>query len=171
MKSLLPIERIEQRIYLIRGQKVLLDADLAKIYGVTTKKLNQAVRRNIARFPEDFMFQLSAPEAALLRSQSVTSKKGRGGRRYLPFVFAEHGAVMLSSVLNSPVAIQASLLIARAFVRLREMLSAHKELARRLDELEQRVEGHDVRIVTLVEEVRRLIAPPEEPRRKIGFRP
>ena len=171
MNFIIPTERIERQIYLIRGQKVMLDSDLAQMYGVTTKKLNQAMRRNIARFPEDFMFRLSAREADLLRSQIVTSKKGRGGRRYLPFVFTEHGTVMLASALNSPVAIQASILIVRAFVRLREILSSHREFARRLDELEQRVEIHGGSILAMLEKFRRLTAQLEKPPRRIGFQP
>jgi len=149
----------------------MLDADLAEIYGVSTKRLNQQFRRNRKRFPEDFAFQLNEQEAAALRLQFATSKKGRGGRRYRPFVFTEHGAVMLSNVLNSPVAIQASIMVARAFVKLRKILSLHKDLARRLDELERRVVGHDVRITTLVGYIRRLLAPPAQPPRKIGFQP
>jgi ORF6N domain len=117
------------RIVFVRGQKVLLDHDLAELYGVTVKGLNQQIKRNRKRFPEDFMFQVSAEEHAALRSQIVTSKPGRGGRRYRPFAFTEHGAMMAASVLNSPQAIDMSLFIVRAFVRLREVLGAHKELA------------------------------------------
>src|SRR5215475_2023080 len=133
---MLPVEIIERKIYLIRGQKVMLDRDLAEMYGVPTKQLNQQVRRNISRFPRDFMFQLTAAEDSHLRSQIVTSKKSRGGRRYAPFVFTEQGIAMLSSVLNSERAIQVNISIMRTFVKLREALHNSGELARRLKELE-----------------------------------
>jgi len=128
-----PLETIERRIYLIRSQKVMLDRDLADLYQVPTKSLNLAVRRNADRFPEDFMFQLTKEEVRSLRFQSETSNKGRGGRRYLPHAFTEHGVAMLSSVLNSKRAVQVNILIIRAFVKLREMLSTHKDLARKLE--------------------------------------
>jgi hypothetical protein len=147
----------------------MLDSDLATIYGVSTKALNQAVRRNPDRFPADFMFQLSEPEAATLRSQSVTSKIGRGGRRYQPIAFTEHGAVMLSAVLRSSTAVKASVLIARAFVRLRRLAIAHKDLARRLDRLEGVVAGQRGEIGELFDALRRLIDEPLEPAKKIGF--
>ena len=127
----LPLELIERRIYVIRGQKVMLDADLAELYQAPTKNLNLAVRRNTERFPEDFMFQLTAEEAESLRLQSATSKLGRGGRRYLPYAFTEHGVAMLSSVLNSQRAVQMSILIIRALVKLRELLATHKDRNRR----------------------------------------
>ncbi|HET6992393.1 MAG TPA: ORF6N domain-containing protein, partial [Bacteroidia bacterium] len=119
----------DSMIYLIRGHKVMIDEDLARIYGVTTKRLNEQVKRNLDRFPKDFMFQLTEKEIISLRSQFATSNEGKGGRRYAPYVFTEHGAVMLASVLNSPVAIKASIQVVKAFVRLREMLIANKELA------------------------------------------
>ncbi len=169
-QSITPAEKIESRILLIRGQKVMLDADIAELYGVETKVLNQAVRRNIERFPEDFMFQLTDQEAATLRSQFVTSKRGRGGRRYRPYAFTEHGAVMLASVLNSPVAVEASIQVVRAFIRLREILATHKELAKKLIELEGRIEAHDEGITALFEAIRQLMEPPGKPQRKIGFR-
>lgn len=168
-ESLIPVEQIEQLIFLIRGQKVMLDADLARIYGVTTARLNQQVKRNLDRFPGDFMFQLTKDEFARLMLQSATSKTGRGGRRKLPFVFTEHGAIMLASVLNSPVAVRASLQVVRAFVRLREMLASDKELAQKLAELERKLEGHDQAIHNLFEVIRKLLKPPELKRRKIGF--
>jgi hypothetical protein len=121
-EALIPVELIERRIYLIRGHKVMLDSDLAELYQVTTKALNQTVKRNLGRFPEDFMFELSSDEADFLRSQTVTSKKGRGGRRYLPYAFTEQGVAMLSSILKSRRAIQVNIAIMRTFVRLRELV-------------------------------------------------
>ena len=147
----------------------MLDSDLATIYGVSTKALNQAVRRNPDRFPEDFMFQLSESETAALRSQSVTSKRGRGGRRYQPIAFTEHGAVMLSAVLRSLTAVRASVLIARAFIRLRRLAIAHKDLARRLERLERTVAGHGSEIDEFFDALRRLIDEPIEAPKKIGF--
>src|SRR4030065_1303489 len=132
-KSLIPVERIERAILLIRGHKVMLGYDLAELYGVTTKRLNEQVRRNLSRFPEDFMFQLAESETHLLRSQFATSKKGRGGRRYPPYAFTEHGVAMLSSVLNSERAIKVNIEIMRTFGRLREMVASHKDLARKLE--------------------------------------
>ncbi|HVM61355.1 MAG TPA: ORF6N domain-containing protein [Verrucomicrobiae bacterium] len=168
-KAIVPVERIERLIYLIRGQKVMLDSDLAEIYGVTTKRLNEQVARNVERFPLDFAFQLTRQEVTHLRSQIATSKKGRGGRRYQPYVFTEHGAIMLASVLNSPVAVRASVRVVRAFVRLREMLASNRELAQKLAELETKFEGHDDAIRSLFEAIRQLLATPEPKRRKIGF--
>ena len=162
-------ESVEKRIRSIRGHRVMLDSDLATIYGVSTKALNQAVRRNPDRFPEDFMFQLSESETAALRSQSVTSKRGRGGRRYQPIAFTEHGAVMLSAVLRSLTAVRASVLIARAFIRLRRLAIAHKDLARRLERLERTVAGHGSEIDEFFDALRRLIDEPIEAPKKIGF--
>jgi hypothetical protein len=167
--SFIPVERIEQLIFLIRRQKVMLDADLARIYGVTTTRLNQQVSRNLDRFPEDFMFQLTQDEFKNLMLQIATSSSGYGGRRKLPYVFTEHGAIMLASVLNSPVAVRASLQVVRAFVRLRELLASNTELARKLAELEQRVAGHDEHIQSLFEAIRRLMTPPKTGRGRIGF--
>jgi len=166
---IVPAGRIESRILLIRGQKVMLDSDLAELYGVTTKRLNEQLKRNRARFPADFVFQLTAEEAASLRSQIATSKPGRGGRRYRPYAFTEHGAIMAASVLNSRRAIEVSVYVVRAFVKLREMLGAHKELARKLAELEKRMEGHDEEIMALFEAIRQLMEPPEKPSKRIGF--
>ena len=171
MKSSIQTEQIESRIYFIRGYKVMLDADLATLYGVTTKRLNQQVRRNQRRFPIDFMFQLASPEMKFLRLQIATSKKGRGGRRYNPYVFTEHGAVMLSGVLNTTIAIETSVKIARAFIRLREMISCHKELGQKLRELESRVQGCDADIKNIFIAIRRLTASPEKTRPNIGFKP
>jgi len=167
--AIVPAGRIESRILLIRGQKVMLDSDLAELYGVTTKRLNEQLKRNRARFPADFVFQLTAEEAASLRSQIATSKPGRGGRRYRPYAFTEHGAIMAASVLNSRRAIEVSVYVVRAFVKLREMLGAHKELARKLAELEKRMEGHDEEIMALFEAIRQLMEPPEKPSKRIGF--
>jgi hypothetical protein len=166
--SLVPVERIEKAILLIRGQKVILDHDLADLYEVSTKRLNERVRRNLARFPEDFMFQLTEEEAEALRSQFATSKKSRGGRRYLPYVFTEQGVSMLSSVLNSERAIEVNIAIMRAFVRLREMLASHKDLSRKLDELEKKYDSH---FKIVFEAIRQLMAPPTETekKRRIGF--
>jgi len=133
-----PPERIERRILLIRGQKVMLDGDLAELYEVETKDLNLAVRRNAERFPEDFMFQLSAQEFRALRLQFATSKPGRGGRRYPPYAFTEQGVAMLSSVLRSQRAVQVNIAIMRAFVKLRGILASNRELARRLDAMEKK---------------------------------
>src|ERR1700733_5587136 len=147
---------IERRIYFIRGQKVMIDNDLADLYRVTTGTFNQAVRRNMARFPADFMFQLTADEAEILRSQIVISSWG--GRRYLPFVFTEQGVAMLSSVLKSDRAIQVNIAIMRAFVKLREILATHKELALRLEVLEKKFLKHDGDIRDVFEAIRALLA-------------
>jgi len=169
MTAIVPTERIERLILLIRGHKVMLDADLAELYGVETRSLIQAVKRNLSRFPTDFMFHLSDEEAKLLRSQIVISKKQRGGRRYLPYVFTEQGVAMLSSVLNSERAVEINIEIMRAFVRLREMILSHKDLARKLEALERKFESHDVHIRSLFEAIRQLMTPPEPKRRTIGF--
>ena len=161
-KNVLPVEVIANRIYLIRGQKVMLDRDLAQLYGVETKVLVQAVKRNIERFPQDFMFRLDKKEFIDLRSQFVTSKN-RGGRRYLPYAFTEQGIAMLSGVLNSPRAIAVNIAIMRTFVKIREYLSSNKEI---LSKLEQ----HDRQIKTIFEVLNKLLMPPpEEPKRRIGF--
>ena len=167
-----PGEVIEQKIRLIRGRKVMLDADLAEIYQVQTRALNQAVRRNRERFPEDFMFQLTADEAASLRSQTVILEKGRGRySKYTPLAFTEHGALMLSSVLKSQRAVQMSIRVVRVFVRLREILATHKELARRIEKLESDQEQHSSVLTVIVEEIENLKQePPAPPRRRIGFR-
>ena len=163
--------QVEQAILLIRGERVILDVDLARLYGVTTKRLNQQVRRNLERFPQDFMFQLSEEEYQNLRLQFATSSLGWGGRRYMPTAFTEHGAIMAANVLNSPCAVQASVFVVRAFVRLRNALAQHKELAAKLNELEGKVEKHDGQIVTLIQAIRQLMAsPPAPPRKPIGFR-
>jgi hypothetical protein len=163
-----PVERIAQTILLIRGERVMLDADLAGLYGVPTKVLVQTVKRNADRFPSDFSFQLTPEEFANLRSQFVTSSWG--GRRYPPFAFTEHGVAMLSSVLRSRRAVQANIAIMRAFVRLREALAPHRELAAMQEDLERKVAGHDESIRTLFAAIRQLMAPLPKPRRSIGFK-
>ena len=164
----IPVERIEKSIFLIRGHKVLLDSDLAGLYDVETKYLIQAVKRNIERFPPDFMFQLTHDEFYSLRSQIVTSK-GKGGRRYLPYAFTEQGVSMLSSVLRSKRAIQVNIAIMRVFVRLRELMLSHRELAHRLAELEHHVKYHDKQIQSIFDAIHRLVSIPIKPKKKIGF--
>jgi len=185
-----PLERIVSRILPIRGQKVMLDAELAGLYGVTTKALNQMVKRNTERFPEDFAFQLTAIEAGNLRSQIATSRSQMfdfnsnlsnrsqtvtGSQRHrdprlLPWVFTEHGALMAANLLRSKLAVEMSLHVVRAFVRLREMVSANKDLSKKLDELERRVSHHDEAITNIVKAIRELAVPPEpKPKRRIGF--
>lgn len=170
-RGLVPVERVTDRILVLRGQRVILDADLAKLYGVTTKRLNEQVRRNISRFPDDFMFRLNRAEAeGLNRSQYATGSQKHRDPGHPPLVFTEHGAIMAASVLNTPRAVAASLFVVRAFVRLREMLATHKELAVKVSELEHRVEGHDSSIRSLVSTIRRLMEPLSQPVKKIGFR-
>lgn len=168
MEQLIPLEVIERKIFLIRGKKVMLDADLADLYGVETRSLVQAVKRNMDRFPFDFMFQLSQEEFESLRSQFVISK-GKGGRRYFPYVFTEQGVAMLSSVLRSARAIRVNIAIMRVFVRLRQMMADHKALAGKLAELEDRIQDHDEQITDIFKAIRQLMAPPETKKRKIGF--
>ncbi|MBI3597000.1 MAG: ORF6N domain-containing protein [Nitrospirae bacterium] len=178
MSGLVPIERIEKSILFLRGQKVMLDADLARIYGVATKVLNQAVKRNRERFPDDFMFQLTREEAKQLqrsrsqiatpnRSQFVTGSQKHRDPRFLPYAFTEHGAIMAANVLNSPIAVRASLQVVRAFVRLREMLATHKDLARKLEALERKYDSH---FKVVFDAIRHLMAHPEPKEKKIGFR-
>jgi hypothetical protein len=168
--ALIPVERIQKQIFLLRGQKVMLSQDLAELYGVAVKVLNQSVRRNRERFPKDFMFQLDHIEFGNLKSQIVTSSWG-GARRALPYAFTEQGVAMLSSVLRSGRAVQLNIAIMRAFVQLREVLGSHAELARKLTELEQRIEGHDAAIRSLFEAIRQLMTPvpPPPSRPEIGF--
>ncbi len=175
-RSLAAVQPVESLIRIIRGYKVILDTDLAALYEVETKVLNQAVRRNMDRFPEDFMFQLSIEEAESLRSQSVTSNAARGGRRYLPYAFTEHGVVMLSSVLRSRRAVQMNIFVVRAFVRLRELIAGNKTLAARIEKLERGHAHAASMIEVLVEdidllsgEVTQMKAVPSLPRRRIGF--
>ena len=171
MKDLMPQEIIERKICLIRGHKVMLSMDLARLYGVPTMRLNEQVKRNIKRFPDDFMFQLSNAEYKILKSQIAISSWG-GARRATPYAFTEQGVAMLSSVLNSERAIHVNIAIMRAFVKLRQILSTHKELTHKLEELERKTEKHDVEIQSIFETIRQLMAPPpEKPRRMIGFKP
>lgn len=159
------------RIQSIRGLQVLLDSDLAAIYGVSTKAFNQAVKRGAERFPKDFAFQLSEEEFARLRSQIVTSKPGRGGRRYLPWAFTEHGAIMAATVLNSPRAVEMSVFVVRAFVHLRDFARTHAELGKQLAMIERRVVAHDADLKQVFAALRRLLDPPRSPHPRIGFKP
>jgi hypothetical protein len=189
MKDLIPQETIEKKIYLVRGHKVMLGKELASLYGVSLKRLNEQVKRNIKRFPDDFMFQLTKEEVLMfkigtsgLRSQFATlndhpnESKAAGSMRgkhtkYLPYAFTEQGVAMLSSVLNSERAISVNIAIMRAFVKLRQILSTHKDFVHKLNELERKTEKHDVDIQSIFEAIRQLMAPPpEKPRRMIGFK-
>ena len=161
------VQRIEEMIFLIRGQRVMLDSDLAKIYGVTTKQLNQQFKRNRNRFPDDFEFVLTNQEVATMRSQIVTASKRN--IRHVPVAFTEHGALMLGNILNSKTAVEASIRVVRAFVWIREQLTANKELSQKLKELESRVGEHDEAIGNLFEAIRQLLNPAEKPEREIGF--
>ena len=173
--ALIPAERIAQAIFVIRGQKVIIDADMAELYEVTTKRLNEQVRRNLERFPQDFMLQLSQEEWDALRSQFATLKTGRGQhRKYLPYAFTEHGAIMAATILNSPRATEVSVYVVRAFVRLREVLASNKELALKLSELESRIgrklDSHDQAIAGILNAIRELMRPPEPAKKRpIGF--
>jgi len=166
---LVPVERVERAILLVRGQKVILDADLAKLYGVATKRLNQQVKRNSDRFPEDFMFRLTQQE----KDEVVANCNHLSRLKFspaLPHAFTEHGAIMAASVLNTPRAIESSIFVVRAFVRLRQILATHKELARKLYDLEQRLEKHDDHIQTICEAIRQLMAPSDKrDKKKIEF--
>lgn len=161
---------MQRRIHLIRGQKVMLDADLAELYHVPTKRLNEQVKRNRRRFPKDFMFRLTAGEVSALRSQFATSNEKRGGRRFLPYVFTQEGVAMLSSVLGSDRAIQVNIAIMRAFVRIRELATGHREILQRIDRLERKYEHHDSELANVFAHIRRLMpATPVAPKRRIGF--
>jgi hypothetical protein len=166
-KEIIALEMIGNKILLIRGQKVMLDKDLAMLYGVKTFNLNKAVKRNIIRFPSDFMFQLSKQEFSNLKFQFGISSWG--GTRKLPYAFTEQGVAMLSSVLRSERAAQVNIAIMRVFVKLREIISTHKELAAKLRELELKIETHDEQITAIFEVINQLLTPPETPKRKIGF--
>ncbi len=159
--------RVESRILVLRQHKVILDSDLAELYGVPVKRLNEQVKRNRDRFPADFMFQLSAKEHESLRSQNAASK--RGGRRYAPYAFTEHGAIMAATVLNSERAVEMSIFVVRAFVRMREMVAQNRQIVAKLEELEQRLEKHDSDIEQLIEAIKELMVPPEPSGRRIGF--
>lgn len=167
------LEKLDELIHLVRGQKAMLDSDLAKMYGVTTKRLKEQFKRNRERFPKDFAFVLTRQEVTNLRSQIAASSL-HGGLRYLPIAFTEHGVIMLASILNSPVAIEASVRVVRAFINLREMLAANKDLAKKFADLEKRLNGHDEALGNLFEAIRQLLIPasPEalvEPKPEIGF--
>lgn len=185
-QEIIPPARIAKSIYLLRGQRVMLDTDLAALYGVETRTLNQAVKRNATRFPDDFMFRLNTEEIGLLRSQFVILNKQNRQRsshsrlqivslkrgqhsKYRPYAFTEQGVAMLSSVLKSERAVKVNIAIMRAFVKLRETLETNRELARKFSELEKRVGKHDEKIDAILEAIRQLMAPPEKPRREIGF--
>jgi hypothetical protein len=167
MKSLIPVETIEKKILLIRDEKVMLDSDLAILYGVETREIVQAVKRSIGRFPDDFMFQLTTEEFDLLRSQTVISNPiGRGGRRYLPYAFTEQGVAMLSSVLKSERAINVNIEIMRSFINLRRLLSSNVELARKLAALEKK---YDLQFKAVFDAIRQLMVPVTKPKKQIGF--
>jgi hypothetical protein len=169
-KQVIPVSQIAQSIRVLRGQKVILDSELASLYGVAAKVLNQAVKRNQERFPDDFMFQLTSVETSDLNwSQSVTSSLKHRGKAYRPYAFTEQGVAMLSSVLRSERAVRVNIAIMRAFVRLRETLETNKELARKFAELEGRIGKHDQEIAAIIDAIRQLVAPPAKPRREIGF--
>ncbi len=180
MAALPQAEAISLRILTLRGQRVIVDAELASLYDVPTKRLNEAVKRNLGKFPGDFMFTLTDEEFANLRSQFATSSSGYGGRRYLPRVFTEHGALMAATILNSPRAVEVSIYVVRAFVRLRELAATHGDLAKRLDELEEKTEAlainHDTfsrntrnQLKQVFDALRELMTPPDPPKRPIGF--
>lgn len=167
---ILELQDLERRILIVRGQRVMLDSELGRLYGVPTKALNQAVARNADRFPADFAYQLTAQEFTDLKSQIVTSKSGRGGKQKLPWVFTEHGVAMLSSVLRSPRAVQVNIAIMRAFVRMRRLLATPGELVTQLNQLADSVQLHEEQIKTIADVLRRLMEPPPQPpKRKIGF--
>ena len=170
-KSLIPAEVIENRILFIRGMKVMLDSSLAQLFEVPTKSLNLAVKRNLARFPEDFMFRLTRKEVDLLRFQIETSKQSRGGRRYFPFVFTQEGVAMLSGILNSLRAIAVNIEIMRAFVRLRQILATHKDLALKIEKLEQKFKEHDEKFMVVFDAIRQLMHEEEKPKPPMGFHP
>ncbi len=169
-ESLVPVGHIESIILVIRAHKVILDADLAELYGVETKILNKAVKRHLDRFPEDFMFQLTTEEAENLRFQIGTSRRTHGGRRYLPYAFTEHGALMAANILKSKTAVSMSIYVVRAFIRMREELTSRRDLEERLDQIEKILLVHDAQLKELFEKIRPLLLPPpEKPRKKIGF--
>jgi hypothetical protein len=172
-KQRLPVEDITRSVLILRGHRVLLDADLAALYGVSTARLNQQVRRNWRRFPADFLFELTPKEYHVLKLQLATSKAGRGGRRKLPLMFTEHGAIMVAAILNSPHAVEMSVHVVRAFVKLRKLLASNKDLARRFAQLEARLDkklaAHDTAIAAILSAIRQLMNPSIQKRRGIGF--
>lgn len=168
MSNIIPAERIESKIYLIRGKKVMIDRDLAHLYSVRTKHLNKAVTRNLKRFPNDFMFQLTKEEHESLRFQTGTLKRGQHSK-YLPYVFTEQGVAMLSSVLRSERAILVNIAIMRAFVKIRQVLSTHVEVSRKLKEHDGRLDNHDANIKAIFKAIRQMVAYEEKPKKRIGF--
>jgi phage regulator Rha-like protein len=167
--ALVATRKVDSKILILRGQKVILDADLAELYGVQVRHLNQQVKRNAKRFPPAFRFQISAPEFEILKSQNVISNSGHGGTRYRPYAFTEHGAIMAATVLNSEQAIEMSVFVVQAFVRMRRALATNRHVLAKLAEVERRLEGHDANIQDLMDAIRELINPPDPPRRQIGF--
>ena len=167
---IIPDELLMNKIYLIRGQKVMLDSDLAELYGTETKVLKQAVKRNRNRFPDDFIFELTQEEFESLRSQIVTSNKGRGGARYLPLAFTEQGVSMLSGVLNSETAVRVHIQIIRVFAKMRQLLLTHKDILLQLQKIEKKLTGHDEDIQLIFQYMKQLLNPTQPPRNKIGFR-
>ena len=169
MAELVPVEYVERRILCIRGLNVIIDADLAELYGVETRRLNEQVKRNSERFPDDFVFQLTREEFEALRSQFAISNAGRGGRRTPPYAFTEHGALMAASILRSERAIEMSVFVVRAFVKLRAILSSQAEMLRKLEELEDKVGEHDEALRSIIATIRQLMSPPSGDRPEIGF--
>ena len=169
--GLVPLERVEGRILLLRGQKVMVDSDLAELYDVPTKRLNEQVKRNAERFPEDFVFRLATEEVEKLnRSQFATGSQKHRDPRFAPFAFTEHGAIMAANVLNSPRAVEMSVYVVRAFVRLREAIASNQALAAKLNELEHKLKGHDQAIAGIIDAIRELMTPPPTPKKRpIGF--
>lgn len=168
---MIPDELVMNKIYLIRGQKVMIDTDLAELYGVETKRLKEAVRRNIVRFPEDFMFELTLAESESLRTQFATLKTGRGKHaKYKPFAFTEQGVSMLSGVLKSETAVRVHIQIIRVFAKMRELLLTHKDILLQLEKIEKKLSGHDEDIKLIFQYLKQLLNPPQPPRRKIGFK-
>jgi len=164
------LKPVEPKILILRGMRVILDSELAELYGVEVKRLNEQVKRNAERFPQDFMFQLSPVEDKNLRSQFATSRSGHGGRRHLPYAFTEHGAIMAATVLSTKRAIEMSVFVVRAFVRLRDMLATNGKVAGKLVELERRLKGHDASIQEIIDAIHELMAPEPPKKRQIGFR-
>src|ERR1051325_4022931 len=169
--ALVLAQKVDSKILVLRDQKVIMDVDLATLYGVPVKRLNEQIKRNAKRFPKDFLFRLSPAEYENLRSQNATSSSSHGGRRYLPHAFTEHGAIMAATVLNSKRAIEMSIFVVRAFVRMREALTANQQIVIKLSEIEKRLEGHDVELQDLVDAIRELMAPLPANSRRIGFEP
>jgi hypothetical protein len=162
-------KKVDSKILVLRGQRVILDTDLAELYGVPVRQLNQQAKRNAKRFPPAFRFQLSPHELKILRSQNVISSEGHGGTRYRPYAFTEHGAIMAATVLNSERAIEMSVFVVLAFVRLRRAIAGNRNVLTKLAELERRLEGHDTDIQALMDAIRELMSPPEPTRTRIGF--